>query len=124
MIIINEKYKKMKNKITKMITVGEIVIEFFLTYLGLLDIYTDFAFITIAYKEGLIEHFVLSLFFFVLTILPKLYSYGLILKILDGKADSEDKRRKFAFRAFTFTEFRVQALNVDYILYEKMRTEC
>jgi hypothetical protein len=86
---------------------GEIIIEFFLTYLGLLDIYTDFAFITIAYKEGLMDYFAASLFFFLITMAPKFYSYFLIGKIITGRVKSEDKRRKFTFRAFTFTEFRL-----------------
>lgn len=77
-----------------------------MTYLGLLDIYTDFAFITITYKEGLMEYFGPSIFFFLLTMAPKIYSYYLLLWIMIKKPN-DDKRRKYTFKAFTFSEFRV-----------------
>ena len=35
----------------------------------------------------------------------------------------EDQRRKLVFRAFTFSEFRSQALCIDYISYEIYKTE-
>ena len=35
----------------------------------------------------------------------------------------DDYRRKIIFRAFTFSEFRSQALCVDYIHYEILKTE-
>jgi len=68
-------------------------------------------------------YFAPSLVFFILSMLPKLYSYYLLLWIIFTRP-TDDKRRKYTFKAFTFSEFRVQALNVDYIVYEKMKTEC
>lgn len=35
----------------------------------------------------------------------------------------EDRRRKFTFRMLTFNEYRVQALNVEYIGYEKHKVD-
>ena len=121
---------------------GEALLELFLTQLNLFDIYTDFAFITIVYQEGdLLLFFVMSLTSFSLTMIPKLYSFFLILKILCSRkkkfkseagqekehllssAFDGDLRRKLIFRAFTFSEFRSQALCVDYIHYEIYKTE-
>jgi len=62
---------------------GEALLELVLTQLNLFDIYSDFAFITIVYKEGgLVLFFALSLTSFTLTMLPKLYSVFIILRIL------------------------------------------
>ena len=35
----------------------------------------------------------------------------------------EDKRRKLTYRALVFSEFRIQALNVEYIEYQKRKFE-
>jgi hypothetical protein len=35
----------------------------------------------------------------------------------------EDKRRKLTYRALMFSEFRLQALNLDYIEYNKRKSE-
>lgn len=118
------------------------VCELFLTQLNILDIYTDFMFLTICYIEKeLTYYFVLSLCSFVLIMIPKLISFFIILRILcssrakitqDPLLDKnesvssvydEDTRRKLIFRAFTFSEFRSQALCVDYIGYEIYKTE-
>jgi len=110
--------------IGKLAVIGEAILEIFLANIGLLDIYTDFAFITIAAAEPDLKiFFALSLTSFCFTILPKLYSYYLLLMVLFNGVAGEDKKKKFAFRAFIFTEFRVHALSVDYIAYEKHKTE-
>jgi hypothetical protein len=83
--------------------------------------------------------FALSMASFVLTMIPKVISFYIILKILCGcekkynnnpvhgqsklSSYDEDKRRKLIFRSFTFSEFRSQAVCVDYIWYEKHKTE-
>ena len=126
--------------------------ELLLTQLGLFDIYTDFAFITIvATKEELLPFFVLSTISFSLTMLPKLYYFFLVGRVLcmrspsdeDEKDDDkrlkggasatdrqrstafehdDDQRRKLVFRAYTFSEFRCQALCVDFVQYEISKT--
>ena len=79
----------------------------------------------------------MSMTSFVLTLLPKVYSFWLIFKILltsnekykneplllGAKPLDDDQRRKMIFRAFIFSEFRSQALCVDYIMYEIHKTE-
>lgn len=120
---------------------GEALLELVLTQLNIFDIYTDFAFITIVYQGGLTLFFTMSLTSFCLTMIPKLYSFSLILQILcssqqkfktDAGLEKEqlvssafdgDLRRKMIFRAFTFSEFRSQALCVDYLHYEIFKTE-
>ena len=111
--------------------------ELFLTQLNILDIYTDFSFLTITYVENELGiYFALSSCSFVLIMIPKFISFYLIIKILLSSRQSitkdplldksesytnvfdEDTRRKLIFRAFTFSEFRSQALCVDYIGYE------
>lgn len=43
--------------------------------------------------------------------------------LFGGKSLDDDQRRKIVFRAFIFSEFRSQALCVDYIDYEIHKTE-
>jgi len=65
---------------------GEALCELFLTQLNLFDLYTDFAFMTIAYSEKeLGAFFALSLTSFVLIMIPKILSFYLILKIIYSK---------------------------------------
>ena len=110
--------------------------ELFLTQLNLFDLYSDFAFLTIAHSQkDLGTFFVLSMTSFVMIMVPKVLSFWLVLKILcmssnqkkhgmlASSAYYEDLRRKMIFRAFTFSEFRSQALCVDYINYEIYKTE-
>lgn len=100
------------------------------------DLYSDFAFLTIAHSQkDLGTFFVLSMTSFVMIMVPKVLSFWLVLKILcmssnqkkhgmlASSAYYEDLRRKMIFRAFTFSEFRSQALCVDYINYEIYKTE-
>jgi uncharacterized membrane protein len=69
---------------------GSALSELFLTQLNLFDLYTDFAFITMVYKDPKLQvFFMLSMVSFVLTMLPKVYSYFLIGRILI------DDHRKF-----------------------------
>ena len=57
--------------------------EIFLTQLNLFDLYTDFAFVTIAYSEKELSHlFILSMTSFVLSMIPKAISFYVILKVL------------------------------------------
>jgi len=121
---------------------GGAACELFLSQLNLFDLYTDFAFLTIAYAEkDLSVFFVLSMTSFVLILIPKILSFYIIIKILtsskkklrkdpllrinevNSSVYDEDLRRKLIFRAFTFSEFRTQALCVDYINYEINKTE-
>lgn len=67
----------------KIMIYGEAALEMFLTQLNIFDIYTDFAFLTIVSKSpDLGIYFVMSLVSFTLTLLPKLYSFILILRII------------------------------------------
>ena len=122
---------------------GQAACEIFLTQLNLFDLYTDFAFMTFAYSEKELNIlFVLSMTSFTLTMIPKVLSFYIIAKVLyspkkkykrdpnlnkqnqqASSAYDDDFRRKMIFRAFTFSEFRSQALCVDYIKYEIYKTE-
>jgi hypothetical protein len=121
-------------RLMKMLMIyGGAICELFLTQLNLFDLYTDFAFLTIAYTEK-----DLSVFF---VLIPKILAFYIIIKILttsnkklrkdpllrinevNSSVYDEDIRRKLIFRAFTFSEFRTQALCVDYIHYEINKTE-
>ena len=121
----------------------EAICEALFTQLNLFDLYTDFCFLTIAYSEtSLSVYFVFSLCSFVLTMIPKAVSMYYIFSLLQNKTSKslnqdpfqnqnepnstvydEDRRRKMVFRAFTYSEFRSQALCVDYINYEIYKTE-
>ena len=59
----------------------------------------------------------------ILVIIPKFYGYVLTNMMLFTCAREEDKRRKFALRAYTFNEFRVHAMNVEYVDYERHKTD-
>lgn len=104
---------------------GQAACEIFLTQLNLFDLYTDFAFMTIAYSEKELNIlFILSMTSFTLTMIPKLLSFYIIFKVLyspkkkykrdpvlnksqtASSAYDDDFRRKMIFRAFTFSEFR------------------
>jgi hypothetical protein len=52
-----------------------------------------------------------------------MYGYVLMAMMLFTCAREEDKRRKFAARAYTFNEFRMLALNVEYVEYEKHKND-
>ena len=60
-----------------------------------------------------------SLLSIVAICVPKFYAYGLELMMIFTCVSQEDRRRKYAFRILTLTEFRMQATNVEYIHYEK-----
>lgn len=65
--------------------------ELLLTQLGLFDIYTDYAFITIvASKPELRAFFVLSTISFCLTMLPKLYSFFLVGRVLCMRSPEDE----------------------------------
>lgn len=61
----------------------------------------------------------LSALSILLIIMPKIYGYTLMIMMMFTCAREEDKRRKFALRAYTFNEFRVHAMNIDYVEYER-----
>ena len=111
--------------------------------MNLFDLYTDFASVTICYSEldTLVLEFGVSLISFIFSMLPKIISFYVILKCLftseekwkkDVVVDKnqltsstydEDFRRKMIFRAFTASEFRSQAVCVDFIKFEVCKTE-
>jgi hypothetical protein len=86
-----------------------------------MDIYTDICFIAIAHKESLTSLAAVSAISIVIIALPKFYAYALILMMICTCAREEDKRRKYALRAYTFNEFRVHALNIEYVEYERQK---
>lgn len=54
----------------------------------------------------------------------KLYAMGAMFAVLFNCCiREEDKRRKLTYRALMFSEFRMQAMNVDYIEYNKRKSE-
>ena len=97
----------------------ECVFDLFMTYVCLLDIYTDAVFASITNKEGLMHVFGLSFGSLVLLMIPKLYATIHALIIGFGCVKEENKRRKLVFRILTFNEFRIQAKNVEYVHHAK-----
>jgi hypothetical protein len=99
----------------------ESIFEIFMTQLALLDIYTDVCFAILAYNSGLVEIAAASAIFMALFCIPKLVAYVCSILLIFGCTciKQEDRRRKITFRILSFTEFRMQATNVEYIKYEK-----
>lgn len=50
-----------------------------------------------------------------LIMIPKLYAIIMTLVVMFGGVKTENKLRKHAFRILIFNEFRMQALNVEYV---------
>jgi uncharacterized paraquat-inducible protein A len=50
-----------------------------------------------------------------LIMVPKLYATIMALIIMFGGVKTENKIRKHAYRILIFNEFRMQALNVEYV---------
>lgn len=97
----------------------EVAFDLFMTYIGLLDIYTDAVFASITRKEGLTQIFAVSFGSLILLMIPKLYATIHAFLIGVGCVKEENKRRKHAYRILTFNEFRVQANNVEYVHHAK-----
>lgn len=93
----------------------KIIFELAMTYIGLLRIYCDYAFISIMYKENIREYGLASLLSMIIIAIPKLYAMIMCLVIVFGGVKIENKLRKHAYRILIFNEFRVQALNVEYV---------
>jgi hypothetical protein len=85
----------------------QILFELSMTYIGLLRIYCDYAFISIMYKENMKEYGLVSLLSMILIGIPKLYAMIMCLVIMFGGIKEENKLRKHAFRILIFNEFRV-----------------
>lgn len=78
-----------------------------LTQLGLFTIYTNVCFIVLAKNESLTIHMPISVTSFVISALPKLYAYSLILLLMCTCIREEDRRRKLSYRALTLNDFRM-----------------
>ena len=53
----------------------------------------------------------------------KLYALIVTIAIFFNCIKSENRKRKYTYRALLFSEFRLQALNVEYLEYNKRKTE-
>lgn len=93
----------------------ETMIELVLSQLGLFDIYCDLIFISICYKEQLNTYLIGSVICLVFIMIPKLVANILALLIMFGVIKEENKKRKHAYRILIYNEFRMQALNVEYV---------
>ena len=87
------------------------------------DIYLDICFLTIAFHEGYKVLAAISAVSLLLMTIPKFYALACIFMMICTCARKEDQRRKYAMRAYTFDEFRVHALNVHYVYYEKRKLD-
>lgn len=93
----------------------QILFEMVMSCIGLLRIYFDWSFIAIAKQEKLDMYLVASLVSMGLIMIPKLYAWIMTLAIMFGGVKTENKLRKHSFRILIFNEFRMQALNVEYV---------
>lgn len=55
--------------------------------------------------------------------IPKLYAVIMTLVVMFGGVKTENKLRKHAFRILIFNEFRMQALNVEYVQHQKYKID-
>lgn len=85
----------------------EILFELWMTQIGLMDIYTDVAFATLAKKEGMTQLWGVSVASLVLTMIPKMYAMVLLGMMMFNVVREEDRRRKYAFRILIFNEYRM-----------------
>ena len=90
--------------------------EMVMTQVAIFDIYIDVAFAVLTSYQGMTALCALSSTSLGLIAVPKLYGLGLSLYLMFscGTAREEDQRRKWAHRLLVFSEFRMQALNVEY----------
>lgn len=100
----------------------EVMFEVLMTQVALFDLYTDFAFTNLVYKEGMTTLAAFSLISIIAISIPKIYALVLTLMMMfnccaNAKAREEDTRRKWAHRILTFNEMRLEALNVEYTRY-------
>lgn len=93
----------------------QIIFEMIMSSVGLLKIYFDWAFIAIVKKEAQNLFLIASLISMGLIMIPKLYAIIMTLVVMFGGVKTENKLRKHAFRILIFNEFRMQALNVEYV---------
>ena len=96
-----------------------------MTQVALFDIYVDVAFAVLASYQGLTGLCALSTVSLCLLAVPKLYGLGLSLYLMFscGKAREEDERRKLAHRLLVLSEFRMQALNVEYTRVQREKVD-
>jgi hypothetical protein len=103
----------------------ECLFEMCMTQVALFDIYVDVAFAVLASYQGLTGLCALSTVSLCLLAVPKLYGLGLSLYLMFscGKAREEDERRKLAHRLLVLSEFRMQALNVEYTRVQREKVD-
>lgn len=65
----------------------------------------------------------LSIISLILTLVIRLLAMAALTGLICGCIKSEDKRRKFAFMALVFNDFRTQAININYMKYQKRKLE-
>jgi hypothetical protein len=59
----------------------------------------------------------------IITVIPKMYALGMIFVLICPCIKNESERRKHVFRCITINEFRVQAVNVNFMKFEKRKIE-
>ena len=97
----------------------ETVFELIMTQVGLFDIYCDLIFISIAKKEGLTDLMAVSMASIALILIPKLIANIMALMIIFGGVKEENKRRRYTYKLLIYNEFRMQAMNVEYVNHQK-----
>jgi hypothetical protein len=93
---------------------------------AIFDLYTDVAFTALTNLEGITPLWQFSLLSNIAIFIPKLYAMGVNLMLMFGctaSAREEDSRRKYAHRVLIFNESRMQALNLEYVKYEREKTD-
>eukprot|EP00347_Sterkiella_histriomuscorum_P004768 403359184 len=101
----------------------EIIYELIMTQIGLIRIYCDCAFISIVMKESLKQHMAASMVSIGILLIPKLYAFFTCIYVMFGGVKTENKLRKHAYRILIFNEFRIQALNVEYVQHQKYKID-
>ena len=93
----------------------ESLFEMTMTQVAIFGIYIDVAFAVLMSYQGLTALCALSTVSLSLIAIPKLYGLGLSLYLMFscGASREEDQRRKWAHRLLVFSEFRMQALNIE-----------
>jgi hypothetical protein len=103
----------------------ESLFEMTMTQVAIFGIYIDVAFAVLMSYQGLTALCALSTVSLSLIAIPKLYGLGLSLHLMFscGTSREEDQRRKWAHRLLVFSEFRMQALNIEYTRIQREKVD-
>lgn len=91
------------------------------TQISFINIFSNICFVVIVFYENLKLDMGISLTSLIITVLPKLYSYSLTILLIFSCIREEDRRRKMAYLSLLLNDFRMQALNIEYIYLNKQK---